>query len=128
MTRQGILIVQDDSLLAGALKSLLEDAGYRVVGLARDTAGAERLATQHRPVLAIVDMMLEIDVDGIATANALKQNYDLLILITTGFPDAVVQQEGVDDLACAIVKKPYMDEEILQAVARCLNQTGTPSP
>jgi CheY-like chemotaxis protein len=128
MTKQKILIVQDDPLLAVALRSLIEDAGYEVVGVARDTAGAAQLAAQHRPALAIVDMMLEIDVDGIATATALKQNYDLLIVITTGFPDSVVQQEGVDDLACAIVKKPYMDEEILQALARCLNKPGTPSP
>jgi DNA-binding response OmpR family regulator len=118
---QKILIVQDDSLIAQALESVLEDAGYRVVGMARDTAGAELLATQHRPALAVVDMMLEIDVDGIATATVLGQKHGLKIMITTGFPDSVMEQEGVDDLACAIVKKPYMDEEILTAVARCLS-------
>ena len=42
------------------------------------------------------------------------------ILITTGFPDSVIQAEGVPDLACAILKKPYSDEEVLDAVARCL--------
>jgi DNA-binding response OmpR family regulator len=121
MTSQGILIVQDDSLLAGALQSLIEDAGHHVVGVAKDTAGADRLATKHRPALAIVDMMLEVDVDGIATASYLKQKYGLEILITTGFPDSVTQREGVDAFACAIVRKPYSDEEILQAVKRCLN-------
>jgi DNA-binding response OmpR family regulator len=121
MTKQRILIVQDDPMLAAALQSLIEDAGYEVVGIARDTAGADQLATQHRPVLAIVDMMLEIDVDGIATATALKQRHGLEILITTGFPDYVVQREGVDEFACAVVRKPYTDDEILQAVKRCLN-------
>lgn len=121
MAGQKILIVQDDFLIAQALKSVLEDAGYQVVGMASDTAGAESLVTQHRPALAIVDMMLEIDVDGIATATVLRQTHGLEILITTGFPDSVVEQEGVADIACAIVKKPYMDEEILTAVARCLS-------
>jgi DNA-binding response OmpR family regulator len=121
MAKQKILIVQDDPLLAGALQSLIQDAGYEVVGVARDTPGADQLATQHRPVLAIVDMMLEVDVDGIATATALKQTHGLEIMITTGFPDSVVQREGVHDFACAIVRKPYTDEEILQAVKRCLN-------
>jgi DNA-binding response OmpR family regulator len=123
MAKQKILIVQDDPLLAAALQSLIEDAGYEVVGIARDTAGADQLATHHRPVLAIVDMMLEIDVDGIATATALKQRHGLEIMITTGFPDSVVQREGVDEFACAIVRKPYTDDEILQAVKRCLNDT-----
>jgi two-component system, response regulator PdtaR len=120
MTKQKILIVQDDFLQAEALRIVLEGGGYEVVGLARDTATADRLATQHRPALAIVDLMLEIDVDGIATATVLRQRFGLEILITTGFPDSVVEREGVDDFACAVLKKPYSDEEVLDAVARCL--------
>jgi two-component system, response regulator PdtaR len=118
---QKILIVQDDPLLAEALRIVVEEAGYEVVGVAKDTAGAEKLAAQHRPALAIVDMMLEVDVDGIATATVLKEKYGLEILITTGFSPSFVEQEGVADLACAVVRKPYTDEEILQAVAHCLN-------
>jgi two-component system, response regulator PdtaR len=128
MAKQRILIVQDDPMLAAALQSLIEDAGYQVIGVARDTAGADQLAVQHRPALAIVDMMLEVDVDGIATATALKQKHGLEIMITTGFPDSVVQREGVPDLACAIVRKPYTDDEILQAVKRCLSGAGAQRP
>ncbi len=123
MTGHGILIVQDDALLAEGLRIVVEDAGYHVVGVARDTAGADRLALKHRPALAIVDMKLELDVDGIATATALKRAHGLEIMITTGFPDSVSQREGVHDLACAVVRKPYTDEDILQAVKRCLNGT-----
>ena len=89
MTRHGILIVQDDALLAEGLRIVVEDAGYHVVGVARDTAGADRLALKHHPALAIVDMKLELDVDGIATATALKRAHGLEIMITTGFPDSV---------------------------------------
>jgi DNA-binding response OmpR family regulator len=128
MAKQKILIVQDDFLLGEGLRTVLESAGYQVVGVARDTAGADQLAVQDRPVLAIVDMMLEVDVDGIATATYLKQKHGLEILITTGFPDSVVQREGVPALACAILKKPYTEEEVLDAVKRCLNGTGAPRP
>jgi DNA-binding response OmpR family regulator len=103
-----ILIVQDEFLAAERLRLLLEKAGYVVVGIA------------SRTDLAIVDMMLESDRDGIHTATALAQAYKVGILITTGFPDSVIQAEGVPDLACAIVKKPYSDEDLLEAVARCL--------
>jgi len=120
MASQKVLIVQNDFLLAEGLRIILTDGGYDVVGMARDTAGAEKLAAQHRPALAIVDMMLEIDVDGIATATVLKEKHGLEILITTGFPDSFVERERVHELACEVVRKPYTDEEILQAVARCL--------
>ena len=100
MAGQRILVVQDDFLLGEGLRTVVEGAGYEVVGIARDTAGAERLVAQHHPALAIVDMKLELDVDGIATATVLKQKHGLAILITTGFPDTVVQREGVDRFAC----------------------------
>jgi CheY-like chemotaxis protein len=120
MAQAGILIVQDEFVEAERLRLLLVDAGHVVVGVAGRTASALQLAGYHRPALAIVDMMLEIDVDGIQTATALARQFGLKILITTGFPDAIVQAEGVPDLACAIVGKPYTDAAILAAVAQCL--------
>ena len=115
-----VIIVQDDFIEAERLRLLLEQAGYRVPGIAGRTAEADRLAARAGAELAIVDMMLEIDVDGIHTATELARRHALKVLITTGFPDAVIQAENVARLACAIVRKPYTDAEILAAVARCL--------
>jgi DNA-binding response OmpR family regulator len=120
MQTAGILLVQSNFLGAERLRMLLEQAGYRVVGIAGRTDDAIQLVERDRPALAIVDMMLELDVDGIQTATELAKRYALKILITSGFPDFVTQAEGVADLACAIVKKPYTDHELLTAVARCL--------
>ena len=125
MPGKKILIVQNDFLLAEELRIMLDEAGYEVAGMARDTRSAEALVMQHRPVLAVIDMMLEIDVDGIATGTLLKEKHGLLIVITTGFPESFMESEGAHDLACAIVRKPYTDEEILQAVGRCLHETTT---
>ena len=120
MAPASVLIVQHDFLAAERLRLLVQGAGHTVVGLAGRTDEASALAAQHRPDLAIIDMMLEVDVDGIHTATALAQAHKMKIVITTGFPDAVIQAEGVPDLACAIVKKPYSDQDLLDAVARCL--------
>ena len=124
MPSSEILLVQADFLGAERLRLLLDRSGYRVAGVAGRTAEAIRLVEQHRPRLAIVDMMLEIDVDGIKTATALARGFALKILITTGFPDFVTEAEGAVELACAIVKKPYTDDELLAAVARCLSDTS----
>lgn len=125
MTAAAILIVQDDFLAAERLRLLLAQAGHEIVGVAGRTRGAAELAERHRPDLAIVDMMLEIDVDGVRTATELARRYGMKILITTGFPDTVIQAENVPDLACAIVKKPYTDDEMLAAVAKCLEGEPT---
>jgi DNA-binding response OmpR family regulator len=115
-----VIVVQDDFIEAERLRVLLEQAGYQVAGIAGNTATADRLAARANADLAIVDMMLEVDVDGIRTATELARRHALRILITTGFPDAVIRAENVARLACAIVRKPYTEAEILAAVARCL--------
>ena len=127
MKRATILIVQDDFLEAERLRVLLEQAGYSIAGITGRTGPAMQLATQHRPDLAIIDMMLEIDVDGIATATELAKRREIKILITTGFPDSLVESEGVHEFACAVLKKPFTDEEILQAVKDCLSRSEDPS-
>jgi DNA-binding response OmpR family regulator len=128
MKPAAILIVQDDFLAAERLRLLLAQAGYIVVGVASRTKSAMDLAKQHPPDLAVIDMMLEIDVDGIHTATELVRRHQLKIVITTGFPDSVIQAEGVPALACAIIKKPYTDDEILAGVARCLAQGPATPP
>jgi hypothetical protein len=42
------------------------------------------------------------------------------MLITTGCPESIVMSVGVPDSACAIVRKPYTDEDVLEAVTRCM--------
>jgi DNA-binding response OmpR family regulator len=120
MQPAGILLVQANFLGAERLRLLLEQSGHHVVGIAGRTDAAVELVERHQPSLAIVDMMLEVDVDGIQTATELARRFALKILITTGFPDFVTKAEAIEQLACAIVKKPYADAEILAAVARCL--------
>jgi CheY-like chemotaxis protein len=115
-----ILIVQDDFLAAERLRVVLDQAGYSVVGLAGRTLEALDLAKRHQPQLAIVDMMLEVDVDGFKTAQELIKEHNLKV--TTGFPESVVKNEGADRIACAIVRKPYADDDVLGAVAKCLAQ------
>jgi PAS domain S-box-containing protein len=128
MKPAAILIVQHDFLAAERLRLLLGQAGYEIVGVAGETRGAARFADQHHPDLAIVDMMLEIDVDGVRTATELVRRHAMKILITTGFPDSVIEAAGVADLACAIVRKPYTDDELLAGVARCLADGRQPDP
>ena len=65
--------MQDDFVAAERLRLLLEQAGYIVAGRRRSHRRRDRLAEQHHPDLAIVDMMLEIDVDGIHTATELAR-------------------------------------------------------
>jgi DNA-binding response OmpR family regulator len=115
-----VLIVQDNFLVAEQLRRTLEGAGHRVTGVVGRTLPAFESAGRDPPDLAVVDMMLEIDVDGLHTASELARRTGVKVLITTGFPDKVLERYGTDEVACAVVRKPYTDEEVLDAVQRCV--------
>ena len=124
MTREKILIVEDDFLIAEGIRRTLVDAGYDVVGMAGRTESAEELAREHSADLAIISLKLEADVDGVRTATYLQSKHGMKILITTGFNDSFVHQSVGNASRWPFLRKPFSDKELLTAVSACLAEPG----
>jgi DNA-binding response OmpR family regulator len=54
-----VLIVEDRWVVANAVRGLLEDVGMVIVGVAASVAGAESIASENAPELAVVDVNLQ---------------------------------------------------------------------
>lgn len=59
--KPGVLIVFANPLIGHGLKSLLEDAGFSVIGPAADNEQALTLARERKPALAVLDPELNPD-------------------------------------------------------------------
>jgi CheY-like chemotaxis protein len=108
-----ILIVEDEPLLAGTLKHLVElNPCYRVTALADDFASAIAAAAAERPDLALVDLQLANATSGFSVAAKLHE-LGILCLFTTGkapgFP--------VPDLAIGCLAKPFKEEDLARALS-----------
>jgi hypothetical protein len=44
------------------------------------------------------------------------------VLIITGYPDSLTSSIAVEN--CGVVRKPWSDEDLLQAVDECLGKDG----
>src|SRR3546814_13315400 len=64
----GVLIVEDEALVALFLEDTLDTLGYRCCGVADNAEEAVSLAQARRPALALVDVGLRGDRVGIALA------------------------------------------------------------
>src|SRR3546814_18717910 len=69
----GVLIVEDEALVALFLEDTLDTLGYRCCGVADNAEEAVSLAQARRPALALVDVGLRGDRDGIALAADLTE-------------------------------------------------------
>jgi DNA-binding NtrC family response regulator len=65
----GILIMEDEYLIAVDLARAIERAGFEVIGVASSCPIAQHFAASVRPDLAIVDIRLSGPVDGLTCAQ-----------------------------------------------------------
>ncbi len=108
-----LLVVEDDPLIGPAVKAVLENAGYTVVGPLRDAAKATRLATREQPDLALVDVYLAGGENGLTLARKLWEDYGIPSLLITGFDH---RGEDARDFALGLLRKPVMPDALIDAV------------
>jgi DNA-binding NarL/FixJ family response regulator len=106
--------VEDQWLVANALKLLLEAEGMEVTGPAATTADAFRLATEQKLDLAVVDINLK----GETSCGLIDQLRDQRVRIVVASGYAVRPQ--LTAKVAAVLQKPVNRPELLAALRRAL--------
>jgi DNA-binding NarL/FixJ family response regulator len=103
-----VLVVDDSWHVSSGLKVLLESWGAEVIGPAATTADAERMASERRPDVAIVDINLR---GGERSYGLIDRLYDqgIRVVVITGYADAALPPGK----AAVILQKPVREEELL---------------
>jgi len=108
-----ILIVEDEFLVALEMQSILEENGYRVLGIAADLVSAMEYASLSID-LALVDLNLRDGLTGPQIGERLANEYDAAVLFVTANPRML--GDGVAG-TIGVLTKPT-DEETLLAATR----------
>lgn len=82
-----LLIVEDQAVIAADLEYRLVHNGYKVCGVAASGEESLALARQHRPALALMDIRIQGEMDGIQTAEALRRELDLPVIFLSSHSD-----------------------------------------
>lgn len=121
-----ILIVEDDTRLAGLIGEYLGDQGYEVSIEERGDTAAVRIP-REKPDLVILDLMLP-GKDGLSVCREIRAAYDGPILILTARDDDMDQVAGLELGADDYVRKPVEPRVLLariRALFRRINITGS---
>ena len=122
---QRILLIEDDSRLAGMLAEYLGEAGYRVSVASRGGEGLERLAREPFDAL-VLDLMLP-DVGGLEVCRRVRQKSPLPILMLTARGDPADRIVGLELGADDYLPKPFEPRELL-ARLRAILRRAAPVP
>jgi len=106
-----VLVVDDSWHVSSGLKVLLESWGADVIGPAATTADAERMASERRPDVAIVDINLR---GGERSYGLIDRLYDqgIRVVVLTGYADASLPHGK----ATAILQKPIKEDLLLASL------------
>lgn len=111
-----ILIVDDELMLAMDLHDSLRRAGYDVVGFAPNPAAAITMARAVRPALALVDVNLQGQTEGIDLGRALKDGYGADIIFITAYTDEPTVERARAVGPIAILHKPVDQADLFRTI------------
>jgi cobalt-zinc-cadmium efflux system membrane fusion protein len=114
-----ILVVDDDDVLGRVLSRVLTREGRNLVQ-AGSVAEAERLAGEHPPSLALLDLSLP-DGDGVELARTLRQRYPAVpMILMTAYPLRLREHPDLTGQFTRVLTKPLNLQELRQAVDQAL--------
>ena len=121
MSRGIILIVEDELLLALALRKGLEQAGFECISPAVDYRSAVDLALEKRPDLILMDILLKGEKTGIDAARTIQSCVPVGIIFVTGNA-ALVKETSTEDIDYyEVLSKPVAQARVVAAVEAYLN-------
>lgn len=109
-----ILIVEDEPLIAWSLAQALYESGHTVLGPTASSVEAIELCVRYVPKLALVDITLDGEVEGIELARKLKSEMSIASIFMTAQP--TLARENAD-AALGLIQKPYVPERVIRAIA-----------
>jgi two-component system, response regulator PdtaR len=113
MTPIKVLLVEDQQVVVLDIEALLTDWGYEFVGSAATGAEAISMFEELQPDLAIVDINIEGDMDGIETVKRFNSIRPIPIVYLTAQSDSKTVQRAKASNPFAFLLKPF-DERSLQ--------------
>jgi len=106
MKTADILIVEDEGIIALAIKVSLENNGHTVVGIVSTAEDAVKEASNKRPNLILMDIRINGEHDGIFAAVKIREILDIPVIYMTGFSDAATMKRALETNPHAFLAKP----------------------
>ncbi len=111
-----ILVVEDEAIVAADVRRSLIDMGYEVPETASSGEEAIASASKMRPDLALMDIHIKGDLDGIQTAEILRERFRVPVIYVTAYADEVTVERAKKTEPLGYLLKPIKILELRSVV------------
>jgi CheY-like chemotaxis protein/DNA-directed RNA polymerase specialized sigma24 family protein len=127
----GVLIIEDEPLIAHDLRSIVEELGHRVVGMARTHREAVAAIDAAKPGLILADIQLADGSSGLEAVNEILGSMSTPVIFVTAYPERFLT--GAPPEPAFLIAKPFSVESLKAVISQALffnrrSQRADPRP
>jgi CheY-like chemotaxis protein/DNA-directed RNA polymerase specialized sigma24 family protein len=113
-----VLIIEDETLIAIDLESLVESLGHKVLGIARTHTEAVSLARGREPGLILADIRLADMSSGLEAVNELLQSFEVPVVFITAYPEQLLTGQRPEP--AFLITKPFRPTMVSAVISQAL--------
>ncbi len=125
-TSKRVLIVEDDPLIAEDIAESLKEIGYIIAGIAYDADEAMALISTSKPDIAILDVNLDSDKDGIEIGGHIQKNFKFPFIYLTSYADKSTIERAKHTRPMGYIVKPFDERDLFTALEIALFNYDAP--
>lgn len=115
-----ILIVEDDDAVCGLMYEFLSRSGYEAI-TANSAEEAEKLLKKEEIHIILTDVRLP-GTDGMTFTKNVKKQYNLDVIITTGYSSDYFYEDAINNGASDLIFKPIRLNELMLRINRVIRE------
>jgi DNA-binding LytR/AlgR family response regulator len=111
-----ILVVEDEMIIGAKISMFLTELGYEVTGILPRAEEAMLQVEENRPDIALLDINLKGNMDGIALAQVLHKEHKVPVIFLTANSDDATFQRAKEAKPYAFLAKPFKKLDLQRAL------------
>lgn len=112
MGKKQILVVEDEGIVAMDIREILQGLGYRVPACVASAEEALEQVARECPDLALMDIRLKGQIDGLEGARLLRERYGVPSIFLTSYADREMLERAKAADAYGYILKPFDEREL----------------
>lgn len=125
MTDSKILIVEDEILIAEDLKDMLNSLGFQNIAMVHDKQSALTALESFKPVVALLDVHLENETDGILIGQHLSETKTCQYIFVTAHSDVEMVKKIIQTNPAGYITKPVKKSDLFASVSLALSKSNS---
>lgn len=113
-----VLIIEDEAIIALHIRSIVQDLGHTVAGMARTRSEAVAMAKQTNPELVLADISLADGSSGIDAVKDILGEMSVPVIFITAFPERLLTGERPEPTY--LITKPFEPETVIATIGQAL--------